>query len=154
MKTLIMGLGNPILGDDGAGWQTVEALKLRLEGEGRPDIHVECASLGGLALMERLAGYGRVILVDSMQTGSAAPGAVSVFHLESLRDPMLGHSASAHDASLLTALQAGRKMGMDLPETVLVVAIEAAAVYEFSEELSPAVSEAVPIAVQAVMDLL
>jgi Ni,Fe-hydrogenase maturation factor len=54
----------------------------------------------------------------------------------------------------MTALETGRKMGLDLPEKITVVAIEATTVHEFSEELSPAVEAAVPVAVQAVLDLL
>jgi Ni,Fe-hydrogenase maturation factor len=39
-------------------------------------------------------------------------------------------------------------------ENVIIVAIEAENVYDFSQELSPAVAEAVPLAVKAVLDLI
>ena len=110
--------------------------------------------LAGGWIMERLAGFQRAILIDSMQTGEQADGKVSVFPLHALSDPLAGHTSSAHDTSLLMALRAGVQLGMDLPETITVVAIEAAAVHDFSEELSPAVAAAVPAAVQAVLDLL
>jgi Ni,Fe-hydrogenase maturation factor len=47
-------------------------------------------------------------------------------------------------------------MDISLPEdeNVFIVAIEAKNVYDFSEELSPAVAEAVPLAVKAVMELI
>jgi Ni,Fe-hydrogenase maturation factor len=45
-------------------------------------------------------------------------------------------------------------MGMPIPKSVEIVAIEAENVYDFSEELSPAVAGAVPLAAQAIMDLL
>ena len=45
-------------------------------------------------------------------------------------------------------------MGACLPEQVHIIAIEAQAVYEFSEELTAAVADAVPIAAQAALDVL
>jgi hydrogenase maturation protease len=106
--------------------------------------------------MERLTGSERVILVDSIFTGKKPVGTVSQFTLTDLPDLSAGHSASAHDTSLRNALNVGRSMHIDLPENenVLIIAIEAKAVYDFSQELSPAVAAAVPQAVRIVTDLL
>jgi hydrogenase maturation protease len=178
MKTLVIGLGNPILGDDGVGWKVAEEVEKRLAGGGwqmadgntpsaishqlsatshQPSaIEVDCLSLGGLSLMERLTGYERVILVDSMFTGKKPIGSVITFALDSLPDLTAGHSASAHDTSLRNALNVGRSMNLPLPtdDQVQVVAIEAQNVYDFSQELTPAVAAALPQAVDAVLDLL
>ena len=154
MKTLVIGLGNPILGDDGVGWKVAEKVSDQLSVTSDQSVVAECASLGGLSLMERMVGYQRAILVDSMETGQSPEGSVSVFPLEALTNPSASHSSAAHDTSLLTALEVGRKMKMQVPDAVTVVAIEAKNVYDFSEELSPAVAEAVPLAVQSVIQLL
>jgi hydrogenase maturation protease len=161
MKTLIIGLGNPILGDDGVGWVVAEKVQQVLTN--RPtsnidlqSIEVDCVSVGGLSLMERLTGSGRAILVDAIFTGSKPVGSVSRFMLNDLPDLSAGHSASAHDTSLRNALKVGRGMDILLPkdEDVIIVAIEAKHVYDFSQELSPAVAEAVPLAIQAVLELI
>ena len=154
MKTIIVGLGNPLLGDDGVGWKVADEVKKRL-GEGSPYV-VECFSLSGLSLMEQLIGYERVILIDSLNTGNYHQGEVVTFTLDTLEDLTYGHSASAHDASLKTALGVGRSMGETLPadNEIHVVAIEARHVYDFSEELSLEVEASVPVAVQKVLDLL
>jgi hydrogenase maturation protease len=166
MKTLVLGLGNPILGDDGAGWRVVEEVARRFpsplppspggRGAGGEGIECDYVSLGGLSLMERLTGYPRVILVDSMKTGEHPVGTVRRFALSELPDLTAGHSASAHDTSLRNALNVGRSMNVPLPEDqdVLIVAIEAENVYDFSEQLSPSVAAAVPEAVRAVLELL
>lgn len=162
MKILIIGLGNPILGDDGVGWKVVEEVnknlpdlsKFTTSQETENSIEVDTAALGGLSLMERMLGYDRVILVDSMETGQHAIGSVHQFPLDSLQDPMAGHSASTHDTTLMTALQTAQSIGTAVPQWVDIVAIEAQNVYDFSEELSPPVADAVPIAVKAVLDLL
>jgi hydrogenase maturation protease len=161
MKTLIIGLGNPILGDDGVGWVVAEQVQKTLNDRSRTmddghDVEVDFASLGGLSLMERLTDSERVILIDSIYTGKKPVGSVNRFSLEALTDMSSGHSASAHDTSLKNALKVGRSMDIRLPEdqNVMIVAIEAKSVYDFSEELTPPVAEAVPRAVQAVLDLL
>ena len=155
MKTLVVGLGNPILGDDGVGWKVVEAVSSQPSAVGaRQPVEFEFLSLGGLSLMERMLGYERVVLVDSMETGQAPVGSVRVFPLASLPDPGLGHSASAHDTSLMTALRAAEQIGAEVPRRVDVVAIEAQNVYDFSEELTPPVAAAVPVAVEKILQLL
>jgi Ni,Fe-hydrogenase maturation factor len=45
-------------------------------------------------------------------------------------------------------------LGADVPKQVDIVAIEARNVYDFSEELSPPVAAAVPVAVERVLELL
>ena len=161
MKTLIIGLGNPILGDDGVGWVVAEQVRAALSNPqsaivNPQSVEVDCASLGGLSLMERLTGAERVILVDAIFTGKQPVGTVSRFTLAELPDLSAGHSASAHDTSLRNALQVGRDMHVPLPEdeNVIIITIEAEAVYDFSQELSPAVAAAVPLALQQVLDLL
>jgi hydrogenase maturation protease len=159
MKTFLIGLGNPILGDDGVGWVVAEKVRQALDNRLSPSIdglEIDTASLGGLSLMERMTGAERVILVDSIFTGRNKIGTVSQFTLSDLPDLSAGHSASAHDTSLRNALNVGRSMNIDLPEdgNVIIIAIEAEAVYDFSQELSPAVTEAIPVAVKMVLDII
>jgi hydrogenase maturation protease len=152
MKTLVIGLGNPILGDDGVGWKIADEVAAQVGPQS--SVEIDTAALGGLSLMERLLGYDRVVLVDSMETGQNPVGSVWIFPLASLPDPMAGHSASVHDTSLITALKTAESIGAEVPKHVDVVAIEAQNVYDFSEELSPPVAAAVPEAVQAVLELI
>jgi hydrogenase maturation protease len=146
---LVVGLGNPILGDDGIGWRVADSVRAI-----KPDVEVDCLALGGLSLMERLVGYERVIIIDSIQTRQGKLGQVYRFALDEIPDLSAGHTTAAHDTSLQTALRMGRAMGAELPDEVLVVCIEADRVYDFSEELTPQVEAAIPEATQAVLDLL
>jgi hydrogenase maturation protease len=104
--------------------------------------------------MERILGYDRVILADSIETGDNPEGAVTAVSLADLQNPGLGHSASAHDASLATALETARLMGASTPGRVDIVAVEARTGLDFSDRLSPRIALAVPVAAQMVMDLL
>ena len=164
MSTIIVGLGNPILGDDGVGWKVAEEVEKQLsspaerlrgapQGETGGDITIEVLSLGGIRLMEYLIGYQRAILIDAMMSGEA-PGSVIVSDLSEISDTSAFHITSAHDTSLTNALQLGKIMGADLPEQVTVVGIATNHVYDFSEELSLPVTGAISKAAQIVIELL
>ena len=152
MNTLVIGLGNPILGDDGVGWKVIEYLTRNFNQ--RNSIEFDCLSVGGLSLMERMLGYDRVVIIDAIETGQNPDGTVKAFPLAALENPRLGHSASTHDTSLITALQTAQTMDMKVPSRVYVVSIEAHNVYDFSEKLSTAVEQSVPVAAQKVLQLL
>jgi hydrogenase maturation protease len=149
-KTIVIGLGNPILGDDGAGWKVAEFLRDRLP----PGIEVDFLAGGGLSVMERLVGFDRAVIVDALNTATVAKGQVQVFALESLSNPFLGHLGSAHETNLQTALNLGRSLGAHLPTCVMVVGVESPDVYDFDDALSPEIEAAVPPAAQAVLDLI
>ncbi|MBI5053896.1 MAG: hydrogenase maturation protease [Chloroflexi bacterium] len=150
MKTLVIGLGNPILGDDGVGWRVVEAVQEQINDS---SVDVDCAAVGGITLMEHLIGYDRAILIDAVITHQPI-GTVSLFRLNELTEHSTLHTSSAHDASLQTAIAAGKAMGAHLPHDVIIIGIEAEKIHDFSEELSPQVEAAVPRAADEVLLLL
>ncbi len=147
---LIVGLGNPILTDDGVGPLVVERLLERL-GD-RDDVTVVVDTHGGLRLMERLIGSRRAIVVDAMLSG-APPG--TLFEVGP-NDLPTAHSGSSHDASLPGALRMGRGLGAVLPadEDLRLVAIEAQDPYTFGESCTEAVIAAVPRAVEHILTLI
>jgi hydrogenase maturation protease len=151
MKTLVIGLGNPILGDDGVGWKIAEEVRKRLPKDTAVD--VICLSTGGISLMEHLIGYDHVILVDAFAT-DAPDGSISVLKLSQLPNYSAFHTTSIHDTSLQDAMELGRTMGACLPEDVTVVGVATRHVFDFSEALSPPVERVVPCVVKIVHDLL
>ena len=152
MKTIVIGLGNPILTDDGIGIYTVRIFKQSLPPGCEIDV-VELA-VGGLQLMEAMIGYDRAIIVDAIWSPDNRVGEVLQFDAGHLPETM--NSASAHDADLPTALKAGRELGAKLPcdQKIQVVAITAREVLVFGDELTPPVAAAIPRAVSAVFNLL
>ena len=150
MKTLVLGLGNPLVSDDSVGLRVAAELKPLLAD--RPDVEVGEDYWGGLRLMERMIDFDRAIVVDAVCTG-AAPGTI---HRLKPNDMPTQKSASAHDVNLPTALQFGRSAGVHLPkdEDIELVAVEAEDILTFSERCTPAVEAAIPHAVRAVLDIL
>jgi len=151
MKTVVIGLGNPILGDDGVGWVVAEEVRKHLMPDSGVDVF--CLALGGISLMEHLIGYNRAILVDAV-TSQHEPGSVITSKLSDMPDHSAMHTGSVHDTSLQNALRLGETMGADLPTQVTVVGIATDRVYDFSEELSFPVAQAVSRAAQIVISLL
>jgi hydrogenase maturation protease len=148
LKTLVLGLGNPILTDDGVGIYVVRALAGRLD---RPDVEVAEASLGGLRLLDTVVGYNRLILVDAIQAGGQA-GQVYRLGPSDLRSSL--HSASSHDLGLPAAMELGRRLGMVLPEdeAITILAVEVEDVITFGETCTPHVQAVIPRVAQMILE--
>lgn len=154
-EILVIGLGNPILGDDGIGWHVVRLAESRWrEGVLKTPVDFDCISVGGLSLMEHLEGYRQALIADSIVTGSQPPGTARLFPFDQMPNVPGGHASSVHDTSLRTALTIGQRMGYTLPEEIWVVAIEIEAGLEFKEELSAELAAVVPEAAGLVLDQL
>jgi len=145
-KTLVLGLGNPILTDDGVGILAARALRAELDGQ--PEVAVAEASVGGLRLLEIVSGFARVILVDAIQTREGQPGDIYRLTLDAFCASM--HSGCSHDLDLFAALELGRQLGMPMPREIVIIAVEVADVLTFGEEPTPAVQAAIPRAVEMV----
>jgi hydrogenase maturation protease len=151
LKTLVLGLGNTILTDDGIGIYVVREAAARCI---QDDVTFAEASVGGLRLLDVIAGYERIIMVDAIQTCDGEPGDMYRLHSGDLRASL--HSGSTHDLSLPGALALGRGMGMALAEdeSIVIIAIEVEDVLTFGEMCTPAVAAAIPRAVETVLDEL
>jgi hydrogenase maturation protease len=150
MRTLVIGLGNPLVSDDSVGLRVAAELKVLLAE--CPDVEVAEDYWGGLRLMERMIGFDRAIVVDAIRTG-AEPGTL---HYLTPNDLPTQKSASMHDVDLPTALEFGRCAGAHLPrvEDIRLLGIEAEDIVNFSEQCTAKVRAAIPRAVQVVLDSL
>jgi hydrogenase maturation protease len=154
MKTALIALGNPILGDDGIGWHVGKAVekvyieKRSTQAQGPPifynPVDFIYLSCGGLELMEHMVDYDRVILVDAIFTRNFQIFSFHQFSLDDFGGSNLNHINSAHDTSLITAVKMGRELGVKLPATIEIIGIEADRVFDFSEQLSPELSDMIP----------
>jgi hydrogenase maturation protease len=151
MKTLVVGLGNPILGDDGVGWKVADEVEKHLAKD--VPVDVTCLSVGGISLMEHLIGYDHAIIVDAFAT-DAPVGSISVLRLDQLPNYSAFHTTSSHDTSLQNAMELGRTMGAHLPEDVMIVGVATKPVFDFSEELSAPVARVVHSVGAIVLDMV
>jgi hydrogenase maturation protease len=137
MKTVVMGLGNTLLTDDGVGIYTARALKDRL---GKLADVIE-AELAGLDLIEKFEGYDRAYIIDAIQLKNEEPGTVFRMRPDDVRvTPRL---ASFHDVDLVSAMELGRRLKLMMPKEVFIYAIQVADAHTLSERCLPPVERVI-----------
>ena len=149
MKSLIVGLGNPIMGDDAIGCRCAEAIEAALSPRELETVEVIQFFRGGISLMERLIGYDRVLIIDSITGSGMKLGAVKKLTLDEIPSYTVN---SPHDGSLKNALEFGRQMGVVLPAKVDILAVEIEPKFEFSDQLSAPVEAGMPHLLQLALD--
>lgn len=134
--TLVLGVGNPDCGDDGAG----PALVARLRSHAPRGADLLASEGEFLGLLSAMEGRERVILVDAARSGRA-PGSIARFPDADLARMATLRAGSTHALGLEQALGLLRALGRP-PRQVLVYAIEGRS-FRPGEGLSPAVARAV-----------
>jgi len=136
MHTLVIGIGNPILGDDGVGIWTARLLSessVKLE-----DVEVKELCRGGVSLMEEMLGYERVLIIDAINTKRGRPGDIYTMKPEEFKETQ--HLSSPHDLDFTAALKLGEKFAPErMPKEITIYAIEIGTALTFTEQLTPAV---------------
>lgn len=133
-KTLILGMGNPILSDDGVGLVLAERLKGRIDG-----VDVSLNPMIDLSLMDDILGYEVVYLIDAMTTRGGTPGELKRIHENDSSGTL--HLFSSHGMNFYELMNLGASLGYDMPKVGGIFGIEIGDAVEFSESLSPAIQE-------------
>lgn len=145
----MLGLGNLILSDDGLGIKVARLVAARAAD---PSVSVIETSLAGLDILESLAGFGKVIIIDAIQTRQGIPGQIR--RLCPAAKASSRHCAGAHDVDLFSALAIGERLGFELPREVVIYAIEALDVLTLGECCTPEVEKAIPTCAELVLEEL
>jgi hydrogenase maturation protease len=130
--TLIIGVGNSLRRDDGAG----PAVAHRITSQLPPGVAVLEHSGEGASLMEAWQGFDWVVIVDA-SSSEATPGAIHRFDAHSQPLPSDLFHYSSHLFGVAEAIEMARTLGR-LPPRLIVYAIEGA-VFDYGEGLSEAV---------------
>ena len=138
--TVVLGLGNPLMGDDGAGLAALARLAARWALPA--DVRVVDGGTWGLALLPDVEDAERLLVLDAVCAGRGGGGAPGdVVRLE--RDAIPRAYAlklSPHQIDLREVLAVAELRGA-LPREVVVVGVEPAGL-AFAEPLSPPVARA------------
>ncbi len=135
MRTRVIGLGNSLLSDDGVGIYAAREVARRLHEAGHADsADVAESEVAGLALIELMAGWDRVVLVDSILFDGVEPGTVLQLAPEDLHTSL--RLRSVHDIDLPTALELGRRLGLGMPSDVVIFGIQVQDPYTLGETLT------------------
>ena len=143
----LLGLGNELLADDAFGILAAREIERSFPGE----IEVVYSSAAGFNLLDDLLGAPRLLVVDTIVTGSARPGTIRVFRAEQIPSaPGVG----PHFLGLSEVLAVGRQLRLDLPEEITVIAVEASDCATIGGVMHPDVRSAVNTVVNLVGQIL
>jgi hydrogenase maturation protease len=147
-STLILGLGNTLLRDEAVGSEVIR--RLEAAGDLPGTVFVDGGTLS-FTLAGPIADSPRLIVVDAAVMGAAA-GTVQVFEGEAMDRQLSRKGKSVHEVSLQDLMDMAR-LTNTLPPFRALMGIEPAEV-DWGERLTPAVETAVPLAMDAVRDLI
>jgi hydrogenase maturation protease len=151
-RTILLGIGNILLSDDGVGVHVANALNREMEANGlRHPLTVRDGGTIGLSLLSEIDPASALIAVDAMEMG-AQPGTVRLFRDAAMDRQLAGSKRSAHEVALADLIQAARLSGCAPPRRALV-GIQPE-VTSWGLEPTPAVAAAIPRAVQCILNLL
>ncbi len=147
-QTLILGLGNPLLGDEGIGVQVVEELKGLELPDGVAVVEGGTAGVGLVGLME---GYQRVIIVDAADLGHP-PGHIVRFTPSEAQFKTAETPLSLHQIRLGEVLALAEALEV-APAELIIIGIQPNRV-EMGAGLSPEVEGAIPQIIRIIFDEL
>jgi hydrogenase maturation protease len=147
MKTLILGIGNTILGDDGVGVHIVQQIASRIQDE---NIVFKDTAAAGLNLLDIILGFERMIVVDALLVENENIGNIFRFELANSNQP--ADSISIHSCGLSAAIELGKQLYQEnMPARIMVFAVGIQAVQTVTEEMTPAVKAAIPKVVDEII---
>jgi hydrogenase maturation protease len=143
--TLVIGIGNPLRGDDGIGSRALEILAQEDLPEG-----VELVELGtpGWGLVTNLQDRQRVIIIDAVRMGQK-PGAWRRFSPQEVRFITQDETLSLHEPGLAESLELAQALDW-LPDEIIIYGIEPANT-EFGSGLSPEVENSIPTLIKNIL---
>ena len=146
-RTAVLGLGNPVVADDRVGLAVAEEVRRLLERSPVANVEVLESTRGGFELIDLLSGFSHAVLIDCLTVPDPSPGRVQRLTLANVSGS--ARLINVHEISIWEAFELARKMGIDMPETVDIFAVEGEDTLTMSEEMTPRVAAAVePLARQ------
>jgi hydrogenase maturation protease len=146
---VVIGVGNELRGDDGAGLAVARAVRKLIDPAERGVVTVRELAGDPGTLLDAWFGHQAVIVTDTMRSG-AAPGTIR--RVEARRDALprrrAGRSSSTHGIGLEETIELGRALDR-LPASLVIYAIEGAR-FDAGTGLSAEVGAAVPRLAQMV----
>jgi hydrogenase maturation protease len=143
-STLVLGVGNILLSDEGVGVHAIEAMK---DQDLPPDVEVLDGGTASLELLNILADRDKVIIIDAV-VGGGEPGTIYRFTPDDIKYHSVTFT-SLHQISLLETLTDAKYLGI-APKAVIILGVEPKEI-DLGLEMTPEVSAVIPRVVELVM---
>ena len=145
----VLGLGNPLMADEGVGIEVLSRLMQR--SDGFPDVDFIDVGTAGFALLHLISGRSKVVIVDCCRMG-LAPGSIKTFTPDDVNTVKRLTHFSMHEADILQVIDLARRME-ECPEEIIIVGIEPQ-VIEQTSSLSTVLAERLDEYVQHIVGQL
>lgn len=142
-KTLVLGVGNPILSDDAVGIRVGQYIKRSC-----PDLEVIETSEYGIGLLDYVGGYNRLVIIDSIKTGGKE---AEIYKLELPDLNPASYYPTSHGVDIATAFNLGKKLGYKIPVDICIYAIEVADNTTFAESCTPVIESSISCIAEQIM---
>ncbi|MFC1957165.1 hydrogenase maturation protease [Chloroflexota bacterium] len=150
MKTMIIGIGNSLLGDDGVGVHIARRLSRLIKDE---NVDVVDANMGSLNLLDFILGYDKLIIIDAIMTKQNRIGEIYRLGQEKISEPVYTAATSPHHFNLPATIEIGRRLfPSEMPKEVVIYAVGAQDVAQVSEEITDEVKKAIPGVISLVLE--
>jgi hydrogenase maturation protease len=148
-RSLLIGLGNPLLSDDAVGLLVAQRVHTLLN---LPGLDLRELAVGGVELMETLIGYSRGVIIDAIITPDGKPG--DLYQLDIWNCPPTRHTCMSHEIDLLDGLRLAQQLRLPVPGRLHLYAIEVADPFTFGNRMTERVKRSIPrIASKIAMEL-
>ena len=147
--TLVLGIGNTLLSDEGIGVHVIQSLARRYGGKSDA-VFLDGGTLS-FTLAEPIAENDNLIVVDAARLGEPA-GTVRSFEDAAMDRYLTGKRHSVHEVGLSDLLDMARLSGT-FPKRRALIGVEPHSL-DWGEDLSPQVAPAVDEAAKRVLELL
>ena len=147
MRTLILGVGNPILTDDGIGIKVAQKIK-----EEKPHLEVIETSEAAIFMLDLMvmAECDKLIIIDSIKTEQGRPGELYKFEIADLK-PAKDFSSS-HGVDIATVFELGQKAGYSMPKYISIYAVEIKDNTTFGEECTDKIRGKIPFIARQIIE--
>jgi len=136
--TVVLGLGNPLMGDEGIGVYLIE--RLTRSAAEYPSVDFVDAGTGGLSVLQYLDGRRKAVLIDCAFMDEQ-PGAIRRFTPQEVRSTKVLAHESLHEVDLMRVIEIGRQLDQ-APREIVIFGIQPEQV-EFGQGLSPTLMESI-----------
>jgi len=147
MDQAVVGVGNPVMCDDGLAKRAIEALA-------ESDVEADTYFAGTTAFLalEAMNGADRAIVIDALDVPDAEPGSIHTFYIKGGGDDSPAREVLMHDFSFSDAIEMG-ECAYSIPDEIVLLGIVPEQV-EAGVSLSDTVTDQIPALVERVTEEL
>ena len=151
-KILILGIGNPIRGDDAIGFHVIKRLQQEIHSE---FITITETSESSLCMLDLFIGYKKIILIDAIYSAECNVGSVVKinFNLKN-NDKIKLNENILHNNNLYHILHLGNKIGLNLPNYITIFGVKVCNVDNFTEHCTADVLRSIPKVIKKIKNEL